>query len=94
MDMEREGRRRRMDFTEQRELKVIYIGTPLYGYCGGIFGRDSYNKKRIEAIGHDWLVVRDTNEVPDFASFSSMEEMVNFVAKYSSKKEKEQWEEE
>ena len=38
---------------------MIRIGTLLYGYCGGGFGRDSYQDKRVEAIGVDWVVARD-----------------------------------
>jgi hypothetical protein len=37
----------------------IRIGTLLHGYCGGLFGRDNYNDKRVEAIGADWIVARD-----------------------------------
>lgn len=35
------------------------VGQPLYGYCGGWFGRDSYRDKRVEAVGVDWVVARD-----------------------------------
>ena len=38
---------------------MIRVGTKLYGYCGGYFGRDSYDDKRVEAIGVDWVVCRD-----------------------------------
>ena len=48
--------------------KPLVIGTPLYGYCGGYFGRDSYADKRVEAIGHDWIVVRDDRGEVWFAS--------------------------
>jgi hypothetical protein len=33
----------------------------LYGFCGGCFGRDSYYDKRVEAIGSDWVVARDSD---------------------------------
>ena len=48
---------------------MIRVGSLLYGYCGGEFGRDSYGTKRVEAIGADWIVVRDVNEqaMPVFA---------------------------
>jgi hypothetical protein len=35
-------------------------------YCGGLFGRDSYEAKRVEAVGADWVVVRDERGVPLF----------------------------
>ncbi len=45
-------------------MMTLAVGTLLYGYCGGLFGRDSYDTKRVEAIGVDWVVVR-TVEGPD-----------------------------
>ncbi len=33
------------------------------GFCGGAFGRDSFEEKRVEAIGVNWVVLRDTNDV-------------------------------
>ena len=46
---------------------TLQIGQLLYGYCGGIFGRDSYSTKRVEDIGVDWVVVRNEDGSPDFA---------------------------
>lgn len=37
----------------------IEVGTVLYGFCGGWFGRDSYYDKRVEGVGVDWIVARD-----------------------------------
>ena len=37
---------------------MIRIGTMLYGYCVGYFG-ESYDDKRVEALGADWVVARD-----------------------------------
>lgn len=41
------------------------VGALLDGFCGGMFGRESYGTKRIEAIGPDWVIARDidTGEV-------------------------------
>lgn len=61
----------------------IYIGMMLYGYCNGYFGRDSHENKRIEAIGHDWVVVREENGVPSFARFKSNGEMTTMLANWS-----------
>lgn len=36
----------------------LRIGQMLYGFCCGAFGRDSYDDKRVEAIGADWVVCR------------------------------------
>lgn len=38
---------------------MITVGTKLYGYCRGSFDRDSYQDKRVEAIGADWCVARE-----------------------------------
>jgi len=45
----------------------LQIGQKLYGYCGGYFSRDHYDDCRIEAIGYDWVVVRNENGSVDFA---------------------------
>lgn len=37
----------------------LRVGQVLYGFCGGAFGRDSYEPKRVEAVGADWVVARD-----------------------------------
>jgi len=29
------------------------------GFCGGMFGRDSYGPKTVLAIGRDWVVARE-----------------------------------
>lgn len=39
-------------------VSPLRVGDVLYGFCGGHF-RDSYSPKRVEAIGADWIVVRD-----------------------------------
>lgn len=36
----------------------LRVGDVLDGFCGGVFGRDSYEDKRVEAIGTDWVVAR------------------------------------
>lgn len=34
------------------------VGEVLHGFQGGAFGRDSYECRRIEAVGADWIVTR------------------------------------
>lgn len=34
-------------------------GTPINDFCSGAFGRDFHGRARVEAVGHDWVVVRD-----------------------------------
>jgi hypothetical protein len=50
------------------ENPPVNVGTRLYGYCGGQFGRDSYDEKVVEAIGRDWVVVRDSMDDALFAN--------------------------
>lgn len=45
----------------------LKVGQMLYGYCRGVFGRDSYGDKRIESLGFDWIVVREEDGTPNFA---------------------------
>lgn len=40
----------------------ILVGTILKGFCNGYFGRDSYDTKRVEAVGVDWVVARVVDE--------------------------------
>lgn len=64
----------------------MYIGTVLYGYCNGFFGRDSYEDKRIEAIGCDWVVTRGIESgSPDFCSFKDNTEMLSNIGLWSTK---------
>ena len=51
-------------------LADLKVGDILYGYCGGWFGRDSFEDKRIEAIGPDWVICRDENGVVHTATCS------------------------
>ncbi len=57
----------------------IRIGTVLRGYCGGYFGRDSYEDKRVEAIGADWVVARDDNGHVVFAGPVSPERLLRLA---------------
>lgn len=49
---------------------MIFIGSILYGFCNGYFGRDNYEDKRVEAIGADWIVARGVESGrPFFADY-------------------------
>lgn len=65
------------------------IGRLLYGYCEGYFGRESYQDKRIEAEGYDWIVVRDDLGRVDFAWFDDGEEKITSINKWSEEREEE-----
>lgn len=38
---------------------MILSGTTLYGFCSGVFGRDSYNNKIVVGTGAGWVVAKD-----------------------------------
>lgn len=50
---------------------MIAVGSRIYGFAGGYFGRDSYDDKTVEAVGADWVVARELDGdkfMPVFAS--------------------------
>ena len=63
----------------------IGVGSILYGFCNGFFGRDSYDDKRIEAMGCDWIVARalTENAKPSFATFEKSEDLLRHVIEWS-----------
>lgn len=65
-------------------MKTLMVGQTLYGYCGGYFGRDSYSDKRIEAVGYDWIVVREENGSVNFVGGKDVH---NILAAYTEKSE-------
>ncbi len=72
----------------------LMVGQMLYGFCGGEFGRDSYLDKRVEAVGFDWVVVREDNGVAKFA-FNVDHEALIKESEYEKKKrdeEAKEWE--
>ena len=52
------------------------VGEIIHGYASGVFGRDSYGCRRIEAVGKDWVVTRTikgfqpSEGTPEFATQS------------------------
>lgn len=55
-----------MDHADQ--VLTTAVGTVLHGFCYGAFGRDSYDEKRVEAVGVDWVVARNSEGRPVMAS--------------------------
>jgi len=66
-------------------VTVICIGTLLHGYCNGFFPGDNGEPKVIEMIGPDWVVVRDSNDRPLFASFHRRKhsEMISMLEEWA-----------
>lgn len=43
-------------------MRNIEAGDVLDGFCGGLFGRDSYDDKIVIAIGTRWVVAMEITE--------------------------------
>lgn len=39
--------------------RPLAVGDVIHGFAEGAFGSSSYNCKKIEAVGPDWIVCRD-----------------------------------
>jgi hypothetical protein len=37
---------------------VIAVGEVIHGFCGGLYGRESFGCRRVEAVGADWVLTR------------------------------------
>lgn len=46
----------------------LAVGDIIHGFANGAFGRDSYDCRRIEAVGPDWIVTRDEQGSAEFAA--------------------------
>jgi len=67
---------------------ILPVGTMLYGFCGGHFGRDSYESKRVEAVGADWVVCRDEDGGLWFAEGETIH---TDLYEYTTQDEKARW---
>jgi len=63
--------------------KDKFVGTTIYGFCNGYFGRDSYDDKVIIASGENWIVGKTQYGYVEFASFDDGEEMEELIASWS-----------
>lgn len=73
--------------SSERPPSPLRVGDVLYGFCNGYFGHDSYEDKRVEAIGGDWVVARSVGE---FASSPYLHFYVGdpeFLCQYRQKPE-------
>lgn len=46
----------------------LKVGDTVDGFCGGEFGRDGYDRRIVEVIGPDWVVLRREDGGPTFYS--------------------------
>jgi hypothetical protein len=66
---------------------LLEVGATLYGYCGGYFGRDSHEDKKIEALGSDWIVCRDDEGGVHVAVFKDRDTMLACLLEHLAKKD-------
>ena len=45
------------------------VGDIVHGFAQGAFGRDSYDCRRVEAIGSDWIVTRNSQGEAEFTTY-------------------------
>lgn len=57
---------------------MIRVGTIIYGHCDGLFD-DSYEDKRVEAIGADWVVTREIDSGDVFFFQGLPEELESYT---------------
>lgn len=69
------------------EYKDKYVDVKIYGFCNGVFGRDSYEDKVIIANGEDWIVVRNESGQTEFANFDSSDEMDELIEKWRNEED-------
>lgn len=60
-------------------MNELRVGVVLDGFCGGCFGRDSYDQKRVEAIGADWVVARELGSGQVVFHEGDPQELVEFA---------------
>ena len=64
------------------------IGTKIYGYCEGYFGRDGYGTKIILAEGRKWIVcsyLYADNDYVTCVNFDTEEEKEECIRRWSEK---------
>lgn len=58
----------KIQFTRPLRVGDVLTDVTGGGYFGGMFGRDFFRRSvRVEAIGADWVVLRDSLGLPHFA---------------------------
>ena len=61
---------------EQRVKDSLKPGMYLYGYCGGVFGRESYGDKKILSIGDEHITVEELGIVKHSTPIKSWQQLV------------------
>lgn len=56
---------------------LIEPGDRIMGFCGGMFGRDSYGEKTVVAVGRDWIVAREEDGTVVLATGEDVHERVD-----------------
>ena len=71
-----------------------FIGTRIYGFCNGYFGRDNYEPKVIILEGKTWIVCSYLDPNKDrvaCVNFDSEEEKIECIEEWSIEPEEEDW---
>lgn len=75
---------------EGSDSKEIKAGDKLYGFCGGAFGRDSYNTKTVIAVGETWVLavggMIGNSDYAELAQADEGEDIHAFLYPYKTEK--------
>lgn len=47
-------------------IRALPAGAVIHGFAAGSFGRDSYDCRKVEQTGADWIVTRDSRGEAEF----------------------------
>ena len=73
-------------------MSSFNVGTRIYGYCNGYFGRDDYDDKFIVLEGPTWIVCGYVErDAVACVNFKSEEEKNELLADWSKKPTDEEW---
>ena len=50
-------------------MSTLQVGEVIHGFASGAFGRDSYDCRRVEAVGADWIVTRNAGGGVELATW-------------------------
>lgn len=67
-----------------------FVGTKIYGFCNGYFGRDDYDDKIIILEGRKWIVCSYLDADNDYVTcvnFDTEEEKIECIKRWAEYKE-------
>ena len=69
-DAAQDRRDRERDDSHHQHPAPPLVGSRIHGFANGVFGRDSYTCRTVEAVGLDWVVTRNDRREVEFATLA------------------------